>query len=87
MMLLMQYVRTQIYLESAQHRLLKEEAHRLGVSLTELVRQLVAHALGDPRAGGDLTGLIGIETSAGGDISRDKDAWLAEAAEGRLKSL
>ncbi|MBI4616112.1 MAG: ribbon-helix-helix protein, CopG family [Planctomycetes bacterium] len=34
-------VRTQIYLPAAQHRLLRQEARRQGISLTELVRRIV----------------------------------------------
>ena len=35
-------VRTQIYLSSSQHRALKREAKAAGVSMTELVRRIVA---------------------------------------------
>lgn len=36
----MEFVRTQVYLKPQQHRELKEEASRKGVSLAELLRQL-----------------------------------------------
>lgn len=35
-------VRTQVYLTLAQHRALKREAKAAGISMTELVRQIVA---------------------------------------------
>lgn len=35
----MDIIRTQIYLKKTQHRMLRQEAHRLGVSLTELLRR------------------------------------------------
>jgi hypothetical protein len=35
-------IRTQIYLSRSQHRALKREAKSAGISMTELVRQLVA---------------------------------------------
>ena len=35
-------VRTQIYLSPSQHRALKREAKAAGISMTELVRQIVA---------------------------------------------
>lgn len=35
-------VRTQIYLSASQHRALKREAKAVGISMTELVRQIVA---------------------------------------------
>lgn len=34
-------VRTQIYLTAAQHRALKEESARQGVSMTEILRRIV----------------------------------------------
>ena len=34
-------IRTQIYLSPAQHRALKREAKAAGISMTELVRQIV----------------------------------------------
>jgi hypothetical protein len=35
-------IRTQVYLSPAQHRALKREAKAAGISMTELVRQIVA---------------------------------------------
>jgi hypothetical protein len=84
----MALVRTQIYLEPEQHRLLKEEAHRRGTSLAQLLRALVDEGMGlapADHAGGDLSALAGIGDSAshgasgGSDVSRYKDAYLAEA--------
>ena len=38
-------VRTQVYLSASQHRALKREAKAAGVSMTELVRQIVAERI------------------------------------------
>ncbi len=35
-------VRTQVYLTPAQHRALRKEAQRLGVSMTEVIRRAVS---------------------------------------------
>lgn len=78
----MQYVRTQIYLEPEQHRWLKAEAHRRGLSLAHLLRQLVHEALDPPRPRGDLNELIGLWDSGergGSDVARHKDEYLADA--------
>ena len=77
----MQFVRTQIYLEPQQHQYLKDEAHRRGMSLAKLLRQLVDDAVGTPHRGGDLTGLIGLGRSRGGDIGSHKDEYIAQAIE------
>ena len=77
----MPYVRTQIYLEPRQHGRLKEEAHRQGLSLAELLRRLVDEGLSEERLARDLTPLIGLGASTGGDVSRQKDEWLARALE------
>ena len=43
-------VRTQIYLSRSQHRALKREAKSAGISMTELVRRIVAERIeGDQR--------------------------------------
>ena len=80
----MPYVRTQIYLEPRQHGHLKEEAHRRGLSLAELLRRLVDEGLSEERLAGDLTPLMGLGASAGGDVSSQKDEWLARAVEADL---
>jgi hypothetical protein len=83
MMSIVQYVRTQIYLEPEQHRFLKGEAHRRGVSLAHLLRQLVDEATGARRAGGDLTRIVGLGHSGGGDIAHYEDDYVAHAVEQR----
>jgi predicted DNA-binding ribbon-helix-helix protein len=75
----MTYVRTQIYLEPEQHLRLKAEAHRRSVSIAELIRKVLDEAFGREERPGDLTALIGIGTSEGGDVSTQKDRWVAEA--------
>ena len=86
----MEYVRTQIYLEPRQHRQLKHEAHRRGISLAQLLRELVDAGLGPAQTvGGDLTGLIALGDSTrpgqpAGDIGRHKDRYLADAVAAKI---
>ena len=76
----MPYVRTQVYLEPDQHRALKDEAHRRGMSLAHLLREIVDEARGDAKAAGDLTSLIGVAgTGEPSDVSRHKDEYISQA--------
>lgn len=78
----MQYVRTQVYFEPGQHRALREEAHRRGVSLARLLRDFVDEKLGRDRKqkGWDLRPLIGILGSGEPtDIGRYQDDYMDQA--------
>jgi hypothetical protein len=75
----MAYVRTQIYLEPRQHRALKEEAHRRGVSLAHLLRQVTDEILAQRQPRGDLSALVGIGASGSSDVTHNKDEYLAQA--------
>ncbi|MGH2355169.1 MAG: CopG family transcriptional regulator [Chloroflexota bacterium] len=75
----MQLVRTQIYLEPEQHRSLKAEAQRRGISLAQLLRQLVDESLVRPRPRGDLSRIVGLWDSGGSDVARHKDEYIAQA--------
>ena len=76
--------RTMVYLDPAQHRALKAEARRLGISLAELMRRLVSEHL-EKREGlpavpkSAYLKIIGLGASGRGDISERHDAYLAEA--------
>ena len=77
-------IRTQIYLSAAQHRALKREAKLAGVSMTELVRQVVADRIEgrgrvhvrDKEA---ILRFIDLGDSGAGNTSEDHDRALDEA--------
>jgi hypothetical protein len=84
----MRYQRTQVYLDPEDHRKLKEEAHRRGISLAELMRQLAhAHVSERAPAYGEKSwdAIIAIDTSEEpSDIGRyeeeyKREMWLAKA--------
>lgn len=80
----MRYTRTQVYLDPQQHRALREEARARGISLAEMVRQIVAQYLQGkaPPAGRGADvykKIIGLGSSGRGDVSERHDAYLAEA--------
>jgi len=77
-------VRTQIYLSKTQHRALKREARAAGVSMTELVRQIVAERVeGKQRVrvhGKEaIMRFIGLGDTGAGNASEDHDRALDEA--------
>jgi len=77
-------VRTQIYLSPSQHRALKREAKAAGVSMTELVRRIVAERIEgrtsvrvhDKEA---VMRFVGLGKSGTDDASEDHDRALDEA--------
>ncbi|SHJ27859.1 CopG family transcriptional regulator [Desulfofundulus thermosubterraneus] len=75
--------RTQIYLHPDQHRALLNEARRKGISLAELIRQIVSEHL--ERRGGRkapkeaFLRIIGMGASGRNDVSERHDYYLAEA--------
>jgi hypothetical protein len=74
-----------VYLEPGQHRALKAEATRLGVSLAELMRRVVGEHL--QRQQGVLPPvpksvylkIIGLGSSGRSDVSERHDEYLGEA--------
>jgi hypothetical protein len=74
-------VRTQIALDSEDHRRAKRRAAELNISLAEYVRRAVRHDLGEtterPRA--DISEIFGLGSSGGSDIAKHKDRYLGEA--------
>jgi hypothetical protein len=77
-------VRTQIYLSPSQHRALKREAKAAGISMTELVRQIVAERIeGRPRVRihdkESIMRFIGLGDGGVSSTSEDHDSALDEA--------
>ncbi len=86
----MDIVRTQVYLRRQQHRLMRQEAHRLGLSLTELLRRALDEFLyrtkdahtGHPKG---LSALVGLGESHLSDGSLRHDDYVADAIAHRLE--
>ena len=77
-------VRTQIYLKSGQHRALRREAKRRGISMTELVRRIVAAHLCGRRGIASfpkeaVLSFVALGESGESDISERHDEALDEA--------
>jgi hypothetical protein len=71
--------RTQVTLESSDHRKARRRAAELGISLAEYVRRLIRRDLADDRPRGDVTSLFALGKSAGSDVRRHKDAYIGQA--------
>ena len=76
--------RTMIYLEPAQHRALKSRAHRLGISVAELIRRLIGERLLEDRSlerpkAEVYRQLVGVGSSGLEDVSERHDAYLDPA--------
>ncbi len=74
-------VRTQIYLPPEIHRRAKAKAIDLGISLTELVRRLLARELDQGREESDISRIFDLGDSGGSDIARYKHEYVGEAVE------
>lgn len=74
----MKLKRTQIYLEPEQHSLLKREAERRGIPLSELIRRLVGEHFETNRSG-ETTSIVGLGKSGKSDIAEKHDLYLGEA--------
>jgi len=77
-------VRTQIYLLAGQHRALRREARREGISMTELVRRIVAAHFSGRRGIASfpkeaVLSFIALGRSGETDISERHDETLDEA--------
>jgi len=77
----MKLKRTQIYLEPKQHSLLKREAERRGISLSELIRRLVGEHF-EANHSGEATSIVGLGESGESDIAEKHDRYLGEAVGG-----
>jgi hypothetical protein len=75
-------VRTQIALDSEDHRRAKRRAAEQDVSLAEYLRRLVRRDLrgGEPAAA-DVSEIFGLGDSGGSDVAARKDEYLGDAVE------
>jgi plasmid stability protein len=75
-------VRTQISLDSEQHRKAKLRAAERGISLAQYLRELLQRDLGEEsRPKAHISEIFGIGSSGEPtDIARDKDRLIADAA-------
>jgi len=77
--------RTQVYLTPQQHRALKKEAEREGVSMTEVLRRILdQHLLGRRTAGRSpkkdlILSFVGLGESGRTDVAANHDRALDEA--------
>ena len=71
--------RTQITLESEVQRRARKRASKLGVSLAECVRRLVARDLARPETTIAVDRIFDLGSSGGADIAMDKDSMISEA--------
>jgi hypothetical protein len=71
--------RTQLSFERQMLRRARERAGKLGISLAEYVRRLVAEDLAEGTPSGDPTAVFDLGSSGSSDIARDKDAMLGQA--------
>ena len=85
----MEIIRTQVYLRKTQHRALSQEARRLGLSLTELIRraidQLLRHSVefhAGPARG--LAAITALGESSAPDGSARHDDYVYDAIQTQL---
>lgn len=76
-------VRTQIALDSEDHRRAKRRAAEMNMSLAEYVRRAVRRDLGEERPAADVTAIFGLGDSGGSDVAAHKDAYIGDAVEAR----
>jgi hypothetical protein len=73
---------TQVYLTRAQHRRLRAESARRGLSMTELVRRYIDRGLSDREAAAPAPEafefLIGFARDSSSDVAENHDAYLAQ---------
>lgn len=74
----MKLKRTQIYLEPEQHSLLKREADRRDISLSELIRRLIGEHFETSRSG-EPNSIVDLGGSGKSDIAEKHDRYLGEA--------
>lgn len=77
-------IRTQIYLSPAQHRALKREAKAAGISMTELVRRIVADRVEGRQSvhvheKEEILRFVGLGDTGTGNTSEDHDHALDDA--------
>jgi hypothetical protein len=63
----------------------RQRAGKLGISLAEYVRRLVAEDLEERARGADPSLVFNLGSSAGSDVATQKDAMLADAFSRKLR--
>ncbi|MEX2394374.1 MAG: CopG family transcriptional regulator [Actinomycetota bacterium] len=83
----MRYMRTQIYLDPADHRMLTEEAQQRGISLTALIREIVRQFTVErrPTRPRGVESLIGFAQGEPTDIAREERSYREAALDGRRR--
>jgi hypothetical protein len=82
------FQRTQVYLDAEDHRRLKQEAARRGLSMTGLLRDIVASHVRERVAPYEPRGfdaIIGVADGPASDVARDERALLSQAYGERLR--
>lgn len=73
-------VRTQVALDSEEHRRAKRRAAEMNMSLAEYVRRAVRKELGEEnRPTADISEIFDLFDSGGSDIAKHKDKYIGEA--------
>ncbi len=75
----MAFVRTQVYLAPEQHRFLKEEAKRQGISIAELLRRILDNYVQQTRPKENFAKIVALGRSDRSDVSQEHNKHLAEA--------
>jgi hypothetical protein len=76
--------RLQVTFDVEQHRRAADKAARMGISLAEYIRRVVAADLDPPAAvDADISEIFGLGDSGGSDVARQKDAYLGAAVSER----
>lgn len=71
--------RTQITLDSEQHRKVRRRAAELGISMAEYLRTIIDRELDEPASRGDVSAILGLGDSGGSDVARHKDEYVNAA--------
>jgi hypothetical protein len=74
-------VRTQIALDSEDHRRAKRRAAEMNLSLAEYVRRAVRRDLGSEQPAADVSVIFGLGDSGGSDVAAHKADYVGDAVE------
>jgi hypothetical protein len=69
-------------LSAEAHRLAKQRAGELGVSLAEYIRQALDRELGEPAPPGDISAIFGIFNTGEADVSQGIYRYVDQAVSG-----
>ncbi len=71
--------RTQIALDSETQKRARQRAAKLGISLAEYIRRLLANDLGEVVVPADPSSVFDLGRSGGADVARDKGAMIGQS--------